>query len=123
MKRTDGFCDDGLTKAENRSQHNLLKPQILTMLLMELEYFSTIALFLASSGVPTSLRISPLAVLSMKDFFISYNNRDREWAEWIAALLENAGLTTILQVWDFRPGSNFILEIAFPGQRPFMAPD
>jgi nucleoside phosphorylase/predicted MPP superfamily phosphohydrolase len=47
----------------------------------------------------------------LKDFFISYNQADREWAEWIAWQLEDAGYTTVLQAWDFRPGSNFALEM------------
>jgi tetratricopeptide (TPR) repeat protein len=45
----------------------------------------------------------------MKDFFISYNKADRAWAEWIAWQLDEAGYTTIVQAWDFRPGSNFVL--------------
>lgn len=45
----------------------------------------------------------------MKDFFISYNSADRGWATWIAWQLEETGYTTILQAWDFRPGSNFVL--------------
>ena len=47
----------------------------------------------------------------MIDFFISYNSADRTWAEWIAWQLEEAGYTTVLQAWDFRPGSNFVLEM------------
>jgi len=47
----------------------------------------------------------------VRDFFISYNNADRQWAAWIAWQLEDAGYTTILQAWDFRPGSNFALEM------------
>ena len=47
----------------------------------------------------------------MKNFFISYNKADLAWAEWIAWQLEEAGYTTVLQVWDFRPGSNFVLEM------------
>ncbi|KAF5418653.1 MAG: Tetratricopeptide (TPR) repeat [Candidatus Methanocomedens sp.] len=47
----------------------------------------------------------------MKDFFISYNSADISWAEWTAWTLEEAGYTTILQAWDFRPGSNFVLEM------------
>lgn len=47
----------------------------------------------------------------MKDFFISYNQADRQWAEWIAWLLEEAGYSTIIQAWDFRPGSNFVLDM------------
>ena len=46
-----------------------------------------------------------------KDFFISYNKADREWAEWIAWQLEEAGYTTVIQSWDFSPGRNFILEM------------
>jgi hypothetical protein len=49
--------------------------------------------------------------LGLKDFFISYNHADRQWAEWIAWNLEEAGHTAILQAWDFRPGSNFALEM------------
>jgi hypothetical protein len=45
------------------------------------------------------------------DFFISYNSADRQWAEWIAWHLEAAGYTTVFQVWDFRPGSNFVLNM------------
>jgi TIR domain len=45
------------------------------------------------------------------DFFISYTQVDRPWAEWIAWQLEEAGYTTVLQAWDFRPGSNFVLEM------------
>src|SRR5262245_19035478 len=47
----------------------------------------------------------------MKDFFISYNRADRQWAEWTAWQLEQAGYTVIVQAWDIRPGSNFILEM------------
>lgn len=43
------------------------------------------------------------------DFFISYTGADRNWAEWIAWILEDAGYTVRLQAWDFRPGNNFVL--------------
>jgi hypothetical protein len=46
-----------------------------------------------------------------KDFFISYTSVDRSWAEWIAWQLEAAGLTTIVQAWDFHAGSNFVLDM------------
>lgn len=46
-----------------------------------------------------------------KDFFISYNQADRQWAEWIGWQLEQQHYTTIIQAWDFRPGSNFVLEM------------
>jgi hypothetical protein len=48
---------------------------------------------------------------STKDFFISFNHNDRTWAEWIAWTLEEKGYTTIIQSWDFLPGSNFALEM------------
>ena len=47
----------------------------------------------------------------MADFFVSYNSADRSWAEWIAYQLEAAGYTTTIQAWDFRPGSNFVLDM------------
>ncbi|MGH8558618.1 MAG: toll/interleukin-1 receptor domain-containing protein [Methylococcales bacterium] len=47
----------------------------------------------------------------MKDFFISYNQADKAWAEWIAWKLEEASFTSIIQAWDFRPGQNFVLEM------------
>ncbi|HEY3368759.1 MAG TPA: toll/interleukin-1 receptor domain-containing protein [Symbiobacteriaceae bacterium] len=47
----------------------------------------------------------------MKDFFISYNTADRHWAEWIAGVLEQAGKSTVIQAWDFPPGSNFVIEM------------
>jgi len=47
----------------------------------------------------------------VKDFFISYANADSAWAEWIAWQFEEAGYSVIIQVWDFRPGSDFIAEM------------
>jgi hypothetical protein len=46
-----------------------------------------------------------------RDFFISYTGVNRPWAEWIAVQLEAAGYSTLLQAWDFRPGSDFIHEM------------
>jgi len=43
----------------------------------------------------------------MTTFFVSYNRADRQWAEWIAWHLEEAGYKTVIQAWDIRPGSNF----------------
>jgi len=42
------------------------------------------------------------------DFFISYTGKDEPWAEWIAWQLKEAGYTTLLQAWDFGPGSDFV---------------
>jgi hypothetical protein len=47
----------------------------------------------------------------MTDFFISYTRKDTQWAEWIAYVLEENGLSVIIQAWDFRPGKNFVLEM------------
>jgi nucleoside phosphorylase len=46
-----------------------------------------------------------------RDFFISYTHIDQESAEWIDWQLRNAGYSTVLQSKDFRPGSNFVLEM------------
>lgn len=47
----------------------------------------------------------------LRDFFISYNRHDQTWAEWIAWQVEAHGYSVIIQAWDFRPGSNFVLEM------------
>lgn len=47
----------------------------------------------------------------MKNFFISYNKADRDWAEWIAWTLEEEGYSVVIQAWDFRPGGNFVIEM------------
>ncbi|MEM1293444.1 MAG: TIR domain-containing protein [Cyanobacteria bacterium P01_H01_bin.162] len=46
-----------------------------------------------------------------RDFFISYTGPDRAWAEWIGWILEEAGHTVFIDVWDFRAGKNFALEM------------
>jgi TIR domain len=47
----------------------------------------------------------------MTDFFVSYTGSDQDWAEWISFILEEKGFSTIIQAWDFRPGSNFVIEM------------
>ncbi len=47
----------------------------------------------------------------MKDFFISYNAKDRQWAEWIAWQLEANGYSVVIQAWDFGHGGNFVLDM------------
>jgi len=42
------------------------------------------------------------------DFFVSYTQADRAWAEWIAWILEEDGHKVLVQAWDFVPGSNWI---------------
>jgi len=46
--------------------------------------------------------------MEVADFFVSHTGADQAWAEWIAEQLEAAGYTTLLQAWDFRPGSDFL---------------
>ncbi len=43
-----------------------------------------------------------------RDFFISYTQADRAWAEWVAWVLEEDGHKVLIQAWDFVPGSNWI---------------
>jgi tetratricopeptide (TPR) repeat protein len=43
-----------------------------------------------------------------RDFFVSYAQADRAWAEWIAWELEAAGYTTVLQAWDMPAGTAFL---------------
>jgi WD40 repeat protein len=42
------------------------------------------------------------------DFFVSYSPADERWATWIAWQLEAEGYRTLIQAWDFVPGTNFI---------------
>jgi hypothetical protein len=49
--------------------------------------------------------------ISPSSIFVSYTQADRVWAEWIAWTLEDAGYPVKIQAWDFRPGSNFVVEM------------
>lgn len=46
--------------------------------------------------------------MNIKDFFISYNKENKDWAKWIAGTLEEHGYTVYLQAWDIAPGDDFI---------------
>ena len=46
-----------------------------------------------------------------RDFFISYTSADRAWAEWIAWEPEASGYTTLIQAWDFRPGTDWAIKM------------
>src|SRR5271165_7200430 len=63
------------------------------------------------SAAPVELEDLRFAQDPSKDFFISYTKADQPWAEWIAWKLEEAGYSTVIQAWDFRPGANFVLEM------------
>jgi tetratricopeptide (TPR) repeat protein len=43
-----------------------------------------------------------------RDFFVSYTQPDRAWAEWLAWELEAGGYTTLLQAWDMPAGTAFV---------------
>lgn len=45
------------------------------------------------------------------DIFVSYNSKDKDWAEWVAWVLEQNKFKTVIQCWDFAEGSNFVLEM------------
>jgi tetratricopeptide (TPR) repeat protein len=42
------------------------------------------------------------------DFFVSYTQADRAWAEWIAWQLEDDGYRVLIQAWDMVPGSAWV---------------
>ena len=42
------------------------------------------------------------------DFFVSYTQADRGWAEWIAWQLEDGGYRVLVQAWDMVPGANWV---------------
>ena len=44
--------------------------------------------------------------------FVSYTGADVAWAEWVAAVLEDAGYRVRFQRWDFGAGSNFVAEMS-----------
>jgi formylglycine-generating enzyme required for sulfatase activity len=46
-----------------------------------------------------------------RNFFVSYNQADKDWAEWIAWQLEDAGYSSFIQAWDFHAGGNFVLDM------------
>ncbi|MET3422789.1 tetratricopeptide (TPR) repeat protein [Actinoplanes tereljensis] len=46
--------------------------------------------------------------MERRDFFVSYTQADRVWAEWIGWQLEEAGFSVLLQAWDMVPGSNWL---------------
>lgn len=45
------------------------------------------------------------------DFFVSYTQADRAWAEWIAWQLEEDKHRVLIQDWDFVPGSHWVQDM------------
>jgi actin-like ATPase involved in cell morphogenesis len=41
------------------------------------------------------------------DFFVSYTQKDKAWAEWIAWQLDSAGYRVLIQAWHMVAGSNW----------------
>lgn len=48
------------------------------------------------------------ARLAKWDFFVSYAQTDRAWAEWIAWELEHDGYRVLIQAWDMAAGANWV---------------
>ena len=60
----------------------------------------------------TALWLTPnIGLTAMGDFFISFNQADRDWADWIAWTLAEAGHQVWYQNWDIRTGHNFVIEM------------
>src|SRR5690348_16518960 len=51
------------------------------------------------------------AVSAKWDFFVSYVQADRAWAEWIAWTLETGGYRVLVQAWDFGPGAGWVVDM------------
>ncbi len=43
--------------------------------------------------------------------FVSYTSADKDWAEWVAWHLEENGHEATIQDWDFKAGSNFVINM------------
>ncbi len=43
-----------------------------------------------------------------RDFFISFNSKNRKWADWVTYQLERKGYSVFYQHHDFTPGSDFM---------------
>jgi TIR domain/HEAT repeats/NACHT domain len=52
--------------------------------------------------------MEPDASVGKRDFFVSYAGEDRDWALWIAHVLEQAEYSVLMQHWDFLPGSDWV---------------
>ncbi|MDT3446034.1 FxSxx-COOH system tetratricopeptide repeat protein [Pseudofrankia sp. BMG5.37] len=58
---------------------------------------------MAGSGRP-----SPGEIADRVDFFVSHAGPDSDWAEWVAATLENAGYSVELDMWDWTAGTSVV---------------
>ncbi len=66
-----------------------------------------------TSGMAPPLQAVQALVGERLDFFVSYAASDEPWAEWIAWVLEAspANYRVKLQKWDFKPGTNFVVQM------------
>jgi tetratricopeptide (TPR) repeat protein len=46
------------------------------------------------------------------DLFVSYAGPDRPWAQWAASVLETAGYTVELDIWDWAAGQNVVVAMS-----------
>jgi WD40 repeat protein len=54
----------------------------------------------------------PAPISETADFFISYSDADRQWASWVAWVLEHAGYRVLMWAWDFVPGPDVAQRMA-----------
>ena len=47
-----------------------------------------------------------------RDLFVSYGGSDRPWAQWAGQVLEAAGYSVELDVWDWAAGDNVVLRMS-----------
>ena len=46
-----------------------------------------------------------------RKYFVSYDQADQAWAEWVAWHIEDMGYEVRIKSWDFGPGSNLVNEV------------
>ncbi|SQE00263.1 Tetratricopeptide TPR_4 [Parafrankia sp. Ea1.12] len=56
----------------------------------------------SADGPPSGGRDGPV------DFFISHASSDSDWAEWVAATVQDAGYSVELDVWHWTAGTGFV---------------
>lgn len=54
------------------------------------------------------MRVTTEGASAEWEYFVSYTQADRSWAEWIAWELEESGHRVLMQAWDFVPGTNWV---------------
>lgn len=67
---------------------------------------SHLPVFLCDSAWQAGL-VAGNAADERREFFVSYTQADRAWAEWIAWQLEEKGYRVLIQAWDMVPGNDW----------------